>query len=219
MSLTTQAIRMTVELPPGWHYTAGWGTLATLIVAILALISSMLFNTVAAVFTVVTLRRTAAQFRQGRLDARNDKLRQEIAAYNAAAGERQSQLDIYLHRVGELVRALPAVRTPAKLEQFRQDLKAAFSETVSDVYRRTGAHSFAINILTDDPGILDHVNSIQGGFAEERVELEHVLSGSGQPSPTDAATTQRRLARDQYILREQKALLAYCIAKWGPQSR
>ena len=54
-----------------WQYTVGWGNAFTVVVAVVAIISSV-------VVSVITLRRNTSHFEQSRLDARNDKLREEV---------------------------------------------------------------------------------------------------------------------------------------------
>jgi hypothetical protein len=144
----------------GW-WTPGWGNLFTVAVAIIAIGVSAWFN-------LRTLRSADKKFQQGRIDARNDKLRGDIAAFMDAVGERASQLDVFTHRINELVKAYLPDNPPGALAQFQQSSKAVLSETLSDAYRRTATHTFAINILTDDPGILDHVNRIQGVVGAEQ---------------------------------------------------
>ena len=83
-----------------------------------------------------------------------------------AVGERASQLDVFTHRINELVKAYPPDNPPGALAQFQHSSKAALSETLC--LQAYAIHTFAINMLTDDPGILDHVNRIQGVVGAEQ---------------------------------------------------
>jgi hypothetical protein len=71
----------TIHAYTGWHYTLGWGNLFTVIVASIAIIASVTVS-------VITLRRNASQFEQGRIDARNDKLRAEVIDLISALSQR-----------------------------------------------------------------------------------------------------------------------------------
>ncbi len=79
-----------------------WGNIATVAVATTAIIVSARFN-------VLTLRRSGAQFHQQRIDARDDKLRTEIADLCAAVSERRHQLNITYRSVIR-IRPLPRRR-------------------------------------------------------------------------------------------------------------
>lgn len=94
-----------------WQYTPGWRNLFTVTVASIAIIASV-------VVRVITLSRNARQFEQTRLDARNDKLKAEIAALQTVLDERSSRQAVFTKRLTdsmstlgdrETVDALPAV--------------------------------------------------------------------------------------------------------------
>ena len=89
----------------GW-YTPGWGNLFTVAVAATAIGVSAWYNRRtlrnANEINQRTLDNTNEKFHQGRVDARNDKLRAEIAGLLDALSERKSQWAVFTHRRSEL---------------------------------------------------------------------------------------------------------------------
>jgi hypothetical protein len=186
--------------------------LGTIAVGVLAVIVSTVFN-------VVTLRRSARHFQQGRIDARNDKLRAEIAAFNVALGERKSQLDVFLYRIQEIANT-SSLDDPAGASELEQSARAALS--VADIYRRISSHTFAINMLTDDSQITACVNRIHREISADRQELEAALQLENRAAPSHAeieALRQREAGRRELLEREHRALVDYCLKKWAPQTR
>jgi hypothetical protein len=186
--------------------------LGSIVVGVLAVIVSAIFN-------VATLRRSGRQFQQGRIDARNDKLRAEIAAFNVALGERKSQLDVFVYRVQELAGSFSLDERPSP-SQFEQTARAALS--VVDVYRRVSSHNFAINMLTDDPDITARVNRIQDEISADRKEIEGTLELVNQTAPIEGyieELKQRQAERRKLLEHEQAELVDYCLTKWAPLNR
>jgi hypothetical protein len=186
--------------------------LGSIVVGVLAVVVSAIFN-------VATLRRSGLQFHQGRIDARNDKLRAEIAAFNVELGERKSQLDVFVYRVQGLAESFALDDRPSPSE-FEQTARAAL--LVVDVYRRISSHTFAINMLTDDPGITERVNRIRHEISADRQEIEATLELSNRAAPSEVhieELKQRQAGRRELLECEQAELVDYCLTKWAPLTR
>jgi membrane protein YdbS with pleckstrin-like domain len=125
----------TIHAYAAWHYTVGWGNLFTVTVAVIAIIASVTVN-------VITLRRNASHFEQGRIDVRNDKLRAEVIDLISALSERRSQVEIVMQRIRQLENV--------DRQAIHQNIEATFSDNLWDSYRRITAHAFAVLALTED---------------------------------------------------------------------
>jgi hypothetical protein len=125
----------------------------------------------AIIVSIVTLRRNTAQFRQQRLDARDDKLRAEIANLSAALTQRGDQLDIVVARSRELVDSITTDATSAEEIKGRYvwGNKAILAQEVSELYTRIGTHATTITMLTGDQVITDLVDRITEAAREERL--------------------------------------------------
>jgi hypothetical protein len=186
--------------------------LGSIFVGVLAVVVSAIFN-------VATLRRSGRQFQQGRIDARNDKLRAEIAAFNVALGERKSQLDVFVYRVQGLAESFSLDDSPSPSE-FEQTARAAL--LVVDVYRQISSHAFAINMLTDDRAITARVNRMQHEISADRQEIEATLQLLNRAAPSEVHIEdlkQRQAGRRELLEREQAELVDYCLTKWAPLTR
>src|SRR6201997_2773117 len=104
-----------IQAHAAWHYTLGWGNLFTVTVAVFAIVASVTVN-------VITLRRNASHFEQGRIDARNDKLRAEVIDLISALSERQSQVAIVVQRIRQLENV--------DRQTIHQNIEAMFSENL-----------------------------------------------------------------------------------------
>jgi len=125
----------TIHAYAAWHYTVGWGNLSTVTVAVIAIIASVTVN-------VITLRRNASHFEQGRIDARNDKLRAEVIDLISALSERRSQVEVVVQRIRQLENV--------DRQAIHQNIEATFSENLWDSYRLATSHAFAVLALTED---------------------------------------------------------------------
>jgi hypothetical protein len=179
--------------------------LGTIIVGVLAVVVSAIFN-------FATLQRSGRQFQQGRSDARNDKLRAELAAFNVALGERKS-------RIQGLAESF-SPDDPPNSSEFEQTARAAL--LVADAYRRISGHTFAINMLTDDRDITARVNRIQQQISADRQEIEATLEPKNRTASSEAhieELKQRQAGRRELLEREQADLVDYCLTKWAPLTR
>lgn len=186
--------------------------LGTIVVGVLAVVVSAIFN-------LATLQRSGRQFQQGRSDARNDKLRAELAAFNVALGERKSQLDVFVYRIQGLAESFSMDDSPDRSE-FERTARAAL--LVVDVYRRISGHAFAINMLIDDRDITARVNRIHQEISADRQEVEATLELKTRAAPSEAhieELKQRQAGRRELLEREQADLVAYCLTKWAPLTR
>jgi hypothetical protein len=159
----SRVVRRTLSLVSSsvlaWSYTPGWGNLFTVIVASIAIISSV-------VVSRITLRRNASQFEHSRLDARNDKLRVEVIDLVSALSARTSQGEILVQRIKEL--ELEKV----DLQTIHQNIKAIFSETLWDPHRRATSHAFAVLMLTEDKDATEAIGVILGALGKQRKLFE-----------------------------------------------
>ena len=186
--------------------------LGTIVVGVLAVVVSAIFN-------LATLQRSGRQFQQGRSDARNDKLRAELAAFNVALGERKSQLDVFVYRIQGLAESF-SLDDPPDRSEFERTARAAL--LVADVYRRISGHAFAINMLTDDRDITARVNRIHQEISADRQEVEATLELKTRAAPSEAhieELKQRQAGRRELLEREQADLVDYCLTKWAPLTR
>jgi hypothetical protein len=193
----------------GWYWTQGWGNLFTVVVAVAAIAVSAWYNR-------RTLRNANAIFDQGRIDARNDKLRAEIAGLMGASGDTRVRQDMFLHRLGKSSRD-PRNQSMQARERLQESLKADFSEVLGDAYNRIGVHmiSAKLLLLNDDQTIRDHIDRI-GELSRQQQEFIHTLIDSvKQPGPTAAINeTEERELED-----EKTALLEYLVNEWEPATR
>lgn len=209
----------------GW-YTPGWGNLFTVTLAAAAIGVNAWYNrrtlrnaneinqrTLDNANQIFNQGRVDAnqKFVQARIDARNDKLRAEIAEFLDAVSERRSQWAVFTHRRSELT---------------GQSLRAAWSELLSDSYTRIGTHSLTIEILTDDPGIVDPVRRIVQICGLERQTVDTALEAMSSPTPpADTSGLQEAFAqllvidRSNAIGRERQALIDYVMGEWAQQNR
>ena len=160
-----------------WHWTPGWGNLFTVIAAVAAIL-------VGASINLLTLRSANQKFEQGRVDARNVQLMEEIGGLLSASGERGSQQAVYVQRLMEIVRGLLPNQPPVILDPLRWRARSALSETISDTFTRIGTHLIAINLLTDNPRIIEQTAVIQAEEFEQKKYLESLIEKIGtQPTP------------------------------------
>src|SRR5262249_48055912 len=137
----------TIHAYAAWHYTLGWGNLFTVAVALVAIMASV-------VVSVITLRRNTRHFEQGRIDARNDKLREEVIDLISALSQRASQVEIVLQRIKHL--------EYVDRQAIHQNFEAMFSEDFWDFYRRATSHAFAVLALTEDRQAAEAIGVIHG---------------------------------------------------------
>jgi hypothetical protein len=143
----------TIHAYAGWHYTLGWGNFFTVMVASIAVVASVTVN-------VITLRRNARHFEQGRIDSRNDKLRAEVIDLISALSERSSQVGIVLQRINQLERV--------DRQAIQHNIEDMFSEDLWDSYRRANSHAFAVLALTEDKQAAESIGLILGALGEVR---------------------------------------------------
>ena len=146
-----------IQAHAAWHYTLGWGNLFTVTVALIAVTASV-------VVSVITLRRNAAHFEQGRIDARNDKLRAEVIDLISALSERRSQVGIVVQRIRQLENI--------DRQTIHENIEAMFSENLWDSYRRATSHAFAVLALTEDSEAAEAIGLILGAFGKIRELVE-----------------------------------------------
>ena len=208
----------------GSHYTPGWGALATVIVAVIAVLVSIYTNKKTLDASAVqfeksqrhaqnTLNTSIAQFRQLREDTRVDKLRIEIIGLINALAERTTRLDIAVNRIDEALDRIAKIDFTEvgapDLDRADRAMRASMAEEFWEVYARVTAHAFAIRLLTTDASILRIVNDIQEAIALEREHYEFAVI-RGEIHKRDKADIDASQLDDQ--LRDAaKALLVYSL--------
>jgi hypothetical protein len=180
-----------------WHYTMGWGNLFTVTVAVFAIVASVTVN-------VITLRRNASHFQQGRIDARNDKLRAEVIDLISALTERRSQVAIVVQRIRQLENV--------DRQTIHQNIEAMFSENLWDSYRRATSHAFAALTLTEDREAAEAIGLVLGAFAKIRGLVEKAATN---PSSIHLIEDGELAELSHTIDAATKQLMAYAVCKLG----
>jgi hypothetical protein len=146
-----------------WDYTPGWGALATVSLAL-----------VAVTINLVGLRRASRQFEQTRLDTQADKLRVEVSELVVALMSRNRKSKLLLDRVQDIL----SDSTTAGLsrDRMRQRTQAAFAELVDDFYEEALAHCMSILMLTSDAKVVEPVGEILDALSKDRAAWWNVVS-------------------------------------------
>jgi hypothetical protein len=183
-----------------------WGNIATVAVAIAAIIVSARFN-------VLTLRRSASQFQRGRQDAREDKLRAEIAAFFDALGARVALKEI-MDPMADADRDDEASASAAKTQFINRFPNRS---EMSAVYRRIGVQYWAIKVLSHDTTITGLVEQLMSAVVLDSQDFKNIIYLTKQAGPgfdlIDDARTKRaeREGREQFVLAIGNALMNYCF--------
>jgi hypothetical protein len=187
----------------GW-WTPGWGNLFTVAIATAAL-------GVGAWFNYRTLSRADERHNHGRVDARHDKLRSEVAALLSATGQRRSQMEIFADRIHDLIAAAK------DQERLMVAVKAALNESVVALYAQVDGRAYAVRMLTDDEYLLARVSEIQDVLAEDIAAYEAVLGPDPETRNAEALgnAQTRRDARNILLVRATEQLLAHCSRKFA----
>ena len=180
-----------------WHYTLGWGNVFTVAVAVVAIISSV-------VVSEITLRRNTSHFDHSRLDARNDKLREEVIDLISALSQRSSRVEIVVQRIRQL--------ESVDREAIRQNFADMFSDDLWDSYRRATSHAFAVLALTEDKEAVEAIGLILGAL-EKLPNL--VETAAAHPSATHPVDTTDAGKVGHAIDAATKQLKSYALAKLG----
>jgi len=186
-----------VQAHAAWHYTLGWGNLFTVTVAVFAIVASVTVN-------VITLRRNASHFEQGRIDARNDKLRAEVIDMISALSERRSQVAIVVQRIRQLENV--------DRQTIHQNIDAMFSENLWDAYRRATSHAFAALALTEDKEAAEAIGRILGAFGRIRDLVE---KAAANPSSIHVIEGGELAELSRAIDAATKQLMAYAVCQLG----
>lgn len=190
-----------------WQYTPGWGSLFTVAVAALALISSL-------VISVITLRRNARNVEQSRIDAKTDRLKAELIDLINALGERQPRGDVARHRINEAI-AEKALNQDAGAVYIEQTAKAILAEQLWDVNRRIITHALGTLMLTEDVAVVRPIGQILAAIAEARKIWDEVVDLATSPE-ADAEAMRRQGERiDETVNAANKELVRYCLLNLG----
>jgi hypothetical protein len=187
----------TIHASAAWHYTLGWGNFFTVTVALIAITASV-------VVSVITLRRNASHFEQGRIDARNDKLRAEVIDLISALSERRSQVEIVVQRIRQVENV--------DRHAIHQNIEAVFSEDLWDAYRRATSHAYAVLALTEDKEATEAIGLILGALGEIR---KLVASAAANPSETHLVERAELDGLSHAFDAATKQLKSYAVCKLG----
>jgi hypothetical protein len=187
----------TIHAHAAWHYTLGWGNLFTVMVALCAIAASVTVS-------VITLRRNASHFEQGRIDARNDKLRAEVIDLISALSQRKSQVEILVRRIRQLENV--------DRQTIQQNIDAIFDEDLWDSYRRATSHAFAVLALTEDKEAALAIGLILGALEEIR-NLVEAAAVNQSPSPLVDRAELDKLSHEIEVATKQ--LKSYAVCKLG----
>jgi hypothetical protein len=187
----------TIHAHAAWHYTLGWGNLFTVMVALCAIFASVTVS-------VITLRRNTSHFQQGRIDARNDKLRAEVIDLISALSERHSQVGIVVQRIRQLENV--------DRQTIHENIEAMFSENLWDSYRRATSHAFAVLALTEDREAAEAIGLILGAFGKIR---ELVEKAAANPASIHLIEDRDLAELSHAINAATKQLMAYAVCKLG----
>jgi hypothetical protein len=145
-----------------WHYTQGWGSLGTITVAVLAIISSALYNR-------RTLRQaraigdnTLALARQQRADTRGDVLRTELSRWLTVVSEIERSCAELLRRTREinLQRDENDALDAAEIYRRARELKSAVRQELSEALTNYDTQRTQIQMLTADEIIATNIHLI-----------------------------------------------------------
>jgi hypothetical protein len=186
-----------IQSHAAWHYTMGWGNLFTVMVALCAIAASVTVS-------VITLRRNASHFEQGRIDARNDKLRAEVIDLISALSERRSQVAIVVQRIRQLENV--------DRHTIHENIEAMFSENLWDSYRRASSHAFAALALTEDREAAEAIGLILRAFGKIRDLVE---KAAANPASIHLIEDSELAELSHAIDAATKQLMAYAVCKLG----
>ena len=187
----------TIHAHAAWHYTLGWGNLFTVTVAVFAIVASVTVS-------VITLRRNASHFEQGRIDTRNDKLRAEVIDFISALSQRKSQAEILVRRIRQLENI--------DRQTIQQNIDAIFADDLWDSYRRATSHAFGVLALTEDKEAALAIRVILGALEEIR-NLVEAAAVNQSPSPLVDRAELDKLSHEIDVATKQ--LKSYAVCKLG----
>ncbi|WP_139331273.1 hypothetical protein [Mycobacterium sp. IS-1264] len=209
----------------GW-YTPGWGNLFTVAIAAAAIAVNARYNR-------RTLQSADERFQQGRVDARNDKLRVELAAYlsdldeyrleSSKLGKRMSELiDTAFNQFNAETKYSPenAQLLAERFERYREQSEAAYHETVWNICLRLAVRDFTLMTLTSDKEILQPASEIYKLMDEDRKDFENLIAVRERISPDDPrmergrTLPERHLSRNRDIYDQMVKLMEYCITEF-----
>lgn len=157
----------------GW-WTPGWGNLFTVAVAVAAILVSAYYNKRA-------LDRTNLHFEQARDDARDDRLRAEIAAFLVATDELSITERTYRARLEELESA----HRRSDTSPTTKELQRLVDETIGAAYSQVAVRAFSILMLTNDTRIAAPVHQIDSAASDALAHLRNVAGLGDTPRPHD----------------------------------
>jgi hypothetical protein len=144
-----------------WHYTEGWGNLGTITVAVLAIVSSALYNRRTLRQSRTIADTTLALTRQQRADSRGDVLRTELARWLILVDQIEQTCAELLRRilnapVDENGQPLDADQIHARL----RELTSVVRQELSELLTTYQTQRLQIHMLDSDPTVLTNIHFI-----------------------------------------------------------
>lgn len=161
-----------------WHYTLAWGNLGTIIVAVLAIIVSALYNRRTLRQSRAIADDTLALTRRQRADTRGDVLRTELARWLTVVSEIERTFVELFRRTWETNLQKDENDNPLDAVQIYQtvgELKAAISQELSEPLTSYDTQRTQIQMLTADETVLTNIHFITQSIIGKRQNLNKLI--------------------------------------------
>jgi hypothetical protein len=179
---------------------------------------SVVFNVCSVAANGFAIGRTRAHFRRARLDARNDKLRAEIAGLFGALSERSSVDQLVKRRRDEL--GQPTAKDLTAMKEIGAQTRLIIEETLAPLHYQVATHAFLILMLTNDDNITSRVQTIEQTSSEELTDLRKFAVDMAKVKDVGGlltfglkslGTVARGLPRQAQIVSATAELREYCL--------
>ncbi|MCA2245951.1 hypothetical protein JF781_26970 [Mycobacterium sp. WUMAC-067] len=161
-----------------WHYTEGWGSFGTITVAVLAIISSALYNRRTLRQAREVANATLALTRQQRADSRGDVLRQELARWLILV----SQIE---HTCAELLRRILNTNLQndengdplddAEIKHRANTLRLSVRQGLSELITNYDTQRLQIHMLDSSETLLGSIHLITQAIVGKRQILNNLI--------------------------------------------
>jgi hypothetical protein len=186
-----------------------WGNIATVTVAIAAIIISAWFN-------VRTLRSADDRWRQERLDTRDDKLRAELATLLAMVSELEIRRNAALGRLFIFMNALnPNQLTDEQLQQPARQAASMVLTELADLRKRIHVSGITIHMLTANQDITLPVDLIQRAMDSERSAYVKALAVPEIRNLTPDSLRKRLVESRIWSQMGTQRVIDYCLQCLG----
>ncbi|MEE6175629.1 hypothetical protein [Mycobacterium sp. 050134] len=192
-----------------FHPSIAWGNIATVTVAIAAIVVSARFN-------VLTLRSADKRFQRERLDARDDKLRGELAVLLSAVGEFRSQQDDVYGQLFDFINTLDFDKlTDEQLQEPASKARSLVFAKMGSVRRRINICGITIHILTTNAAITRPVELMREAVRSEQRIYGKLLAVPAIRGLTPNALKQALIQPDTWFELATQRVIDFCIQCLG----